>query len=569
MAMHILITAGGTREYIDPVRFISNASSGRMGYALARAALKAGHAVTLITAPTALKPPAGAKVVAVESAAEMFAAVKEHFSACDCLIMAAAVADYTPAKPSKTKLKKEGGASPTLQLQLKPTADILKWAGRNKTGPRATGHGARIVVGFALEDRNLRANAERKMRDKHLDMIVANAPDAIDAETSTVHIKILDADWLELADKTKETIARRIITLIERVDEMSEDNTDGRTASTITPDASEGPTLFKYFSNHEDVIRGIFLNSKIRFTQPAALNDPLEFNPTIRFKNRRNYRWFRYHGIVFPSEEWWVRVHLIERRINEFGILSLSKIYDSFDMWSRYANGHKGFLLALKSDFNEQPCLLSRDGRPYPVEKVDYVDECAIDIEELVDDQGNLREELAHKQLFFRKVSRWQAEEEYRMVRPLSDLSSYAPLANKPHRDDREHLFDFSLDCVEAVLFGACMSKENKRQIMRACEGLGIHFGQALIVRDEREKDTLGGKTGKVKILPIGQFPQLMDMCSFTFILDARHFDDQHGETPIAKLSELPYWEDDREWIEWYYAEKKREGGKSPAMDQI
>jgi len=113
--MNFLITAGGTREYIDPVRFISNASSGRMGYALARAALKAGHAVTLITAPTALKPPAGADVVRIESAAEMFGAV-------------------TPAHPSKTKIKKEGGLKPT--LQLKPTADILRWAGRHKAGSK-------------------------------------------------------------------------------------------------------------------------------------------------------------------------------------------------------------------------------------------------------------------------------------------------------------------------------------------------------------------------------------------------------------------------------------------------
>src|SRR5512136_2309382 len=127
--MRTLITAGGTREYLDPVRFISNASSGRMGYALARAALRAGHKVTLITAPTALKPPTGAKVIAVQSAAEMFQAVKKHFPRCDCLIMAAAVADYTPAHPAKTKLKKQAAK---LTLELKPTPDILKWAGRRK-----------------------------------------------------------------------------------------------------------------------------------------------------------------------------------------------------------------------------------------------------------------------------------------------------------------------------------------------------------------------------------------------------------------------------------------------------
>jgi phosphopantothenoylcysteine decarboxylase/phosphopantothenate--cysteine ligase len=211
--MRFLVTAGGTREYIDPVRFLSNASSGRMGYALARAALKAGHRVTLITAPAALQPPTGAEVVHVESAAEMFAAVKQHFPECDCLIMAAAVADYTPAHPSKTKLKKQ--AAP-LTLDLKPTPDILKWAGRQGRVCRAH-RKPKIVVGFALEDRNLRANAERKMREKHLDMIVANTPGAIGADTSTLHVKTTDSDWVELSTARKMTGAERILRMIERL----------------------------------------------------------------------------------------------------------------------------------------------------------------------------------------------------------------------------------------------------------------------------------------------------------------------------------------------------------------
>ncbi|MDI6448489.1 phosphopantothenoylcysteine decarboxylase [Anaerobaca lacustris] len=206
--MRFLITAGGTREYIDPVRFISNASSGRMGYALAAAALKAGHEVTLISAPTALKPPAGAKLVAVESAAEMFAAVKEHFAPCDCLIMAAAVADFTPARPSKTKIKKDGGPRPT--LRLKPTPDILRWAGRHKSA-------SQVVVGFALEDRHLRDNAARKMRDKRLDMIVANTPAAINAPASILHIKPVDSDWIEISKSHKTASSRRIIREIERL----------------------------------------------------------------------------------------------------------------------------------------------------------------------------------------------------------------------------------------------------------------------------------------------------------------------------------------------------------------
>jgi phosphopantothenoylcysteine decarboxylase/phosphopantothenate--cysteine ligase len=208
--LRILITAGGTREYIDPVRFLSNASSGRMGYALARAALKAGHQVTLITAPTALKPPPGVKVVGVESAAQMFKAVKEHFPKCDCLIMAAAVADYTPAHPSKTKLKKH---ATKLTLELKPTRDILQWAGRQGRVDIAH-HKRKVLVGFALEDRNLRAHAERKMREKHLDIIIANAPDSIGAETATVHIKRPGMEWVQVAGRAKATIAKRIISLL-------------------------------------------------------------------------------------------------------------------------------------------------------------------------------------------------------------------------------------------------------------------------------------------------------------------------------------------------------------------
>ncbi len=207
----MIITAGGTREYIDPVRFISNASSGRMGYALARVAMNAGHSVTLITAPTALKPPTGAKIVPVQTAIEMFRAVKEYFRACDCLIMAAAVSDYTPAHPSKTKLKKRPGK---LTLELKPTPDILNWAGRQRRVGCAH-HKPKVIVGFALEDRDLRLNAERKMRQKHLDMIIANTPGAIGAEASTLHIKAAGSDWIEIGRTQKTQSARQIIRLIE------------------------------------------------------------------------------------------------------------------------------------------------------------------------------------------------------------------------------------------------------------------------------------------------------------------------------------------------------------------
>lgn len=204
--MHFLITAGGTREYIDTVRFISNASSGQMGYALALAAIKAGHKVTLISSSD-LQPPVGVDFVGVDSADEMFAAIKKFFAKRDCLIMAAAVSDYTPVKKSKTKIKK---SSRKLIIKLKPTADILKWAGKHKRKNQ-------IVVGFALEGKNLRRNAEKKLKEKNLNMIIANTPAAVNSDTASVQIKTPDRKWLKLPHTTKAKIAKKIIDLLTRL----------------------------------------------------------------------------------------------------------------------------------------------------------------------------------------------------------------------------------------------------------------------------------------------------------------------------------------------------------------
>ena len=203
--MHFLITAGPTREYIDPVRFISNASSGRMGYALAEEALKAGHDVTLVSS-SPMQPPIGVNFVGVESTSEMFTAVKKFFNDCDCLMMAAAVSDYTPKRVLNTKIKK---TDKELIIKLKPTVDILKWAGGHKK--------KQLVVGFALENRNLRKNAEKKLKDKNLDMVVANSPDAIGAEKSSVQIKAAGSKWIKLPMATKSSTAKKIICRIEKL----------------------------------------------------------------------------------------------------------------------------------------------------------------------------------------------------------------------------------------------------------------------------------------------------------------------------------------------------------------
>ena len=204
--MHFLITAGGTREYIDPVRFISNASSGKMGYALAKAAVKAGHKVTLISTVTNMQKPAGTKVIHVETSGEMFEAVKKNFDKCDCLIMAAAVSDYKPVKTSRQKFKKDSGE---LVIKLKPTTDILKWAGSKKNK-------GQLVVGFALETGNVQKYAEGKLIEKKMDMVVANKPAAIGAEESTVWIKTKDSKWGKVENTSKAVIARKIIRQVER-----------------------------------------------------------------------------------------------------------------------------------------------------------------------------------------------------------------------------------------------------------------------------------------------------------------------------------------------------------------
>jgi phosphopantothenoylcysteine decarboxylase/phosphopantothenate--cysteine ligase len=181
-----------------------------MGSALARAAQQAGHNVTLISASD-LQPPVGVYFVGVDSAAEMFDAVKKYFPRCDCLIMAAAVADYTPVKKSKIKIKK---SKRDLVIRLRPTVDILAWAGKHKHERRATSNGPRFVVGFALEDKNLRQNAEKKIQEKNLDMIIANTPAAIGSDKSTVQIKTPNGKWLKLTNKTKTAIAGKIIDLL-------------------------------------------------------------------------------------------------------------------------------------------------------------------------------------------------------------------------------------------------------------------------------------------------------------------------------------------------------------------
>ena len=160
----LLVTAGPTYEAIDPVRYLANASSGKMGYAIAASAARHGARVILVSGPTALPRPEGVEVVDVTSAAQMLEASRTAFASADCAILAAAVADYTPAHPADHKLKKD--SEPIGSLELVKTADILKTL--------SSGKGGRVVIGFAAETGDVLAKARRKLEGKGCDLIVAN-----------------------------------------------------------------------------------------------------------------------------------------------------------------------------------------------------------------------------------------------------------------------------------------------------------------------------------------------------------------------------------------------------------
>ena len=207
--MRILVTAGPTREAIDAVRFLSNKSTGRMGYALAEAAVAAGHDVVLVSGPVALTPPDGLlEFVPVVSAADMADAVKRRAPDCGMVIMCAAVADYTPAHPVDRKMKKSDG---NLTLELKRTEDILKTLGQNKPA-------GQILIGFAAETDDLEQYARSKLAAKNLDWIAANdvsRPDrGFAAGTNAVALFAADGRRFDIPLQSKDAVARRMLGIL-------------------------------------------------------------------------------------------------------------------------------------------------------------------------------------------------------------------------------------------------------------------------------------------------------------------------------------------------------------------
>lgn len=214
----LLLTAGPTREQIDPVRYISNNSSGKMGYSVAEAAAELGAEVTLVTGPTALPPPSSMRSINVSSAAEMHAAVMQNIESSDIFVATAAVADYRPAEQATNKIKKAGGAP---QIVLEQTADILATVGEDFPGV--------FTVGFAAETDDLVSYARSKLEKKKLNMVAANWVGegvAFDQPNNALTI-VTEDEEIELPELSKEELARVLMALVvERFEEQQEKNND-------------------------------------------------------------------------------------------------------------------------------------------------------------------------------------------------------------------------------------------------------------------------------------------------------------------------------------------------------
>ena len=318
-------------------------------------------------------------------------------------------------------------------------------------------------------------------------------------------------------------------------------------------DSSKIDSYFKYISDDENVFEGIFTRHVIRFTQPRMLNDPLESSPIIRFHdNKINYQNYELDGVLLPNVALFSRVQLIESQINYYGILSLTKNPFSFNMWSQYAKGHKGFIIEFKPDFNFSPSMKSKSGNVYEVRKIEYVDEYSICLDDIVDKNGFIPVKVLHDELYFKKTARWKYENEYRMIRPFSDYPDYQqPETNYAYTDTKVYLFPFDFDSVASIILGASMSQEHKIRIMDICEKNNIVLHQAHIIRDVKDKFGEPSTTIILQVEDSNKYavlnskPQLF--CTDTVGLSNR------DKVKITKLSDLPYYKDHEQIVEELY----------------
>ena len=302
-------------------------------------------------------------------------------------------------------------------------------------------------------------------------------------------------------------------------------------------DINQLRNLFKYVSDSMSVIEGIFVNKRIRFTQPAALNDPLEFNPAIRFdSDDSKFRKYEYRGITMPSIHDWYRLNLIESRINNYGILSLTDNPFSFEMWCQYANGHKGFLIEFNITDKTKPELELTEGTTLRAHRVRYVKNYTVNIDTLERNNKQIPFYRIRDTIFLRKTNHWKHEREYRIVRSLNDCEDLKPPERKTsYRDKKVYLFPISLTCISSVIFGVNTSRDVKKKIIESCQGSSISFLQTVIMKDQQNR---------IDFVPIDYFgstDKFLEMLPQLFTADT--YEVKYKDTiSVSNLNEIPYY---------------------------
>ena len=297
-------------------------------------------------------------------------------------------------------------------------------------------------------------------------------------------------------------------------------------------------TLFKYVSDSPKVVDSVFRDHKIRFTQPAALNDPLEFNPAIRFDSEDdNYKRYKCGSVTMPSRQDWEYFNLIEPKINKFGILSLTDNPYSFEMWCHYANGHKGFLIEFKIPDKTKPTLQLLEGTNLRVHKVKYVKDYMINLDRLCRGGNRIPFHRIRDAIYLRKSKHWKYEREYRIVRQLADCDTYRHTAKRTsYRDKRIYLFPLSLNCISNVIFGINTSQRVKRKIIESCRDTKINFIQTIVYKDLQNK---------IDFCPIDQFGSIdkyLGMVPQVFTTDSIMSKYNGDYITVNSLHELPYY---------------------------
>jgi hypothetical protein len=322
-----------------------------------------------------------------------------------------------------------------------------------------------------------------------------------------------------------------------------------------TTDGNQFQTYFKYISDNQEVIDGIFLKHKIRFTQPAALNDPLESLPQIDFgpKSHNLNQRFIYKEIVIPSYMDFLRAQVVERFYNEYGILSLTKQPLNYTMWNYYSNCHKGVVLELKEDFLKSPCFLSSSRQPLEIINVKYVQDYKVDFKEYVNGLNNFSFDDFIQKIIAIKTNHWEYEKEYRVVRSLAESEDYQPRTQRTSFRDRSslYLFDFSLECINSVVFGVNTEQSLKKKIMDACRSHEIGFIQAVIVQDN------GVNMSFEDISKFGSEDVFLNHLPQVFITDAQSLS-LLTKKNINSLNEIPFYSLFRNSIDEFLENRRR-----------